>query len=517
MKFIPALKMPSGLGKSRGAMRPLLRLAASTALAVGATAFAGAPGAYAQNASNADAVYSGYLSAFLVQNGNTAYFVNGTSDRSMAFMWGQAYMITGVEDAYDRFPSSDKATLITNLLNTFMANNATNGNGSDWSWDSWNDDVVWAEVAFVRGYLITHNTTFLNAAEQNFNMVWNRGWDTSLGGGIWENQDKQTKATLSNDPAVMVGCMIYDITGDSGYLSKAEQIYSWEWNHLFDHGTGQVNEAITSSGSEQYSDNVYNSGTFVNAANALYKETAGGTYYNDAKLAADHIVNEYSVLSSTGGSAWADQFVRGLAKFARQNNLWSTYGPWLTNQCTAAWNNRRTDYNITNNNWTSPTPSNTQAYAMDSLSAMVAQMVQQTDVRSGVHTLINQANGLAVDNAASTTQNTGILQWQWNGGRQQQWYFLQNSDTSWNIINMLSGQLIDDPGGNTTNGTQMVQWPQNSGTNQHWWVDQQSDGSYKIWNVASGLALDDDAKTANGTPLIEWTWQGNSNQKWYLK
>ena len=459
---------------------------------VAALCLALAPGACAQNSSNADAAYNGYLSAFLVQNGNTAYFVNGTSDRSMAFMWGQAYMITGVEDAYDRFPSSDKSTLITNLLNTFMANNATNGNGSDWSWDSWNDDVAWAEIAFVRGYLITHNPTYLNAAEQNFNMVWNRGWDTSLGGGIWENQSKYTKATLSNDPAIMVGCMIYDATGDSSYLSRAEQIYSWEWSNLFNHSTGQVNEALDNTGKLQASDNVYNSGTFVNAANALYKETAGGTYYNDAKLAADHIVHEYSVLSTNNGSAWADQFVRGLAKFARQNNLWGTYGPWLTNQCTSAWNNRRTDYNITNNNWTTPTPNNTQAYGMDSLSAMVAQMVQQTDVRSGVHTILNQGNGLVIDNGSSTAQNTGVIQWQWNGGRAQQWYFFQNPDTSWNIINMLSGQVLDDPGGNTTNGTQMIQWPEQYGSNQKWWVDIQSDGTYKIWNQSSSLALDDD-------------------------
>jgi hypothetical protein len=48
-----------------------------------------------------------------------------------------------------------------------MANN----NGSDWSWDSWNDDCAWAEIAFIRGYIITGNNTYLNAATQNWNMV----------------------------------------------------------------------------------------------------------------------------------------------------------------------------------------------------------------------------------------------------------------------------------------------------------------------------------------------------------
>ena len=90
-------------------------------------------------------------------------------------------------------------------------------------------------------------------------------------------------------------------------------------------------------------------------------------------------------------------------------------------------------------------------------------MVQQTDVRSGVHTILNQANGLVIDNGSTTAQNAGVLQWQWNGGRAQQWYFFQNPDTSWNIINILSilsGQQLDDPGGSAKNGTQMIQWPQ---------------------------------------------------------
>ena len=136
---------------------------------------------------------------------------------------------------------------------------------------------------------------------------------------------------------------------------------------------------------------------------------------------------------------------------------------------------------------------------------------------AGTHPIVNEANGLAIDNGSSTTEDSGVMQWGPNGGTQQQWTFTQNSDMSWNLVNGYSGQLLDDPGGNTTNGTQMIQWPQNNGSNQHWWVDAQSDGSYRIWNVFSSLTLDDDSMSANGTPLIEWDWLNGSNQKWYLK
>ena len=77
--------------------------------------------AKAQTNSNADAVFNGYISAFCKQNGNAAYFVNGLSDSSVAFLWRQAYMITGVEDAYERNPTPANQQLITNLLNTFIS------------------------------------------------------------------------------------------------------------------------------------------------------------------------------------------------------------------------------------------------------------------------------------------------------------------------------------------------------------------------------------------------------------
>ena len=135
----------------------------------------------------------------------------------------------------------------------------------------------------------------------------------------------------------------------------------------------------------------------------------------------------------------------------------------------------------------------------------------------GVHYIVNQANGLAIDNASSSAQGAGMLQWGLNGGLQQQWTLTQNPDTSWNIISQYSGQALDDPGSSTANGTTMIQWGSNGGANQRWWVDKQSDGSYKIWNVSSSLALDDDNMSTNGTPLIQWTWNGGNNQRWHLQ
>jgi predicted alpha-1,6-mannanase (GH76 family) len=481
----------------------------------------GLTAAKAQTAANADAVYNGWLNAYLVQNGGAPYFANSLNDRSEAFMWQDAYMITAVEDAYDRTQSSSTKTLITNLLNRFEAHN-----GADISWDSWNDDTAWAVIALIRGYQITGNTAFKNDAVQAWNMAYNRGWDNTYGGGIWENMynvPNGGKDGLSNWNFVFTGVMLNKATGDSTYLTKAEAIYAWSRANLFDTSTGRVYEGVGPNG-RQGDDNYYNSGLIVNAANSLYQVTHNSQYYNDAVLAARHVINNYPIMTVdkvSNGDFGGDQFFRGLALFARQNGLWNNYSTWFNNNATAAWNHRRTDYNITWNNFSA----NTTTGNLDSMETMGSVVVQAVTVSSGgsggsiggVHTIVSAQNGIAVDNGNSKTIKAGVVIWALNGGPTQQWLFSQNSDGSWTLTNQLSGMVLDDPASSTMSGMQMEQYTSNGGSNQHWSVNLQSDGSYTIVNKASSDALDNEGSSTNGAPLVQWTQNTSNHQHWFLK
>jgi len=136
--------------------------------------------------SNADAAYDGFLKAYLITSGAGApYFCQSLTNRERAFFWQQCYLITTVEDAYDRNPTTARKQLVSDLLTKMLAQDLT-----DWSWDSWNDDVQWGMIACIRGYLITGNTAFRDAAKNNFDMCYNRGWDNTYGGGIWEDQNQ---------------------------------------------------------------------------------------------------------------------------------------------------------------------------------------------------------------------------------------------------------------------------------------------------------------------------------------
>ena len=482
-------------------------------------------GAKAQTVANADAAYNGWLSAYLVNSGGKTYFAGGLVNRGEAFFWGAAYMIASVEDAYDNNHAADRQQLISQLLTsgwTYWSGSAGNNLGSNLSGDSWNDDAAWGTIALIRGYDDTKNLTFLNEAMTVWDMAYDRGWDDTYGGGIWENMDAVPsggKCGLSNWPFVMSGVMIYQATGNTAYLTKAEQIYAWARANLFNTSTGRMYEQIGPNGVTG-DDNVYNSGLLVSAANYLYQVTNNLQYYNDAILAANHVIADYPIMTVdkvANGSFGGEQFYRGLSNFARQNNLWKVYSPWLKNNAAAAWSERRTDYNITHNDYETPTPTSGELYAMETESSVTIQAMTAIDPISGDHVIASSQNGITIDDDSGTTQGTSAVLWNWNGGPQQKWTFNQNADGSWTIVSKQTGMVLEDPRFSGSQGETMDVWPYNGGLNQRWLVNQQSNGDYEIVNEASGDALDSASASSNGAHLLQWSVNNQSQQLWLLR
>ena len=295
-------------------------------------------------------------------------------------------MIWGAEDAYNKNHGTDRKAFVNSVVTHFISNN-----GTLWSWDTWDDDIAWSVIACVNGYLVTNNPSFLSVATNNWNMAYNRGWDNTFDGGIWElmddrNESSGNKGGLSNWTMAIAACMIYQASGNSYYLTKAQQIYAWARCNCFNPATGAVYEGVGYNGLSQ-SDNVYNSGLIEQAASTLYRLTGKVGYYNDAVLVANHVISNHCIMTVdyvNNGSFGGEQFYRGLSALARENNLWPTYYQWLQNNCTAAWNSRRSDYNITWNNFLQPTTTNDVA-GMEAESAQVVQATTQMTSLAGVY------------------------------------------------------------------------------------------------------------------------------------
>ena len=219
-----------------------------------------------------DTVLQAWNNAFLVQNNGQAYYTDElkSTGTERAGEWVQALDINVAQDVYDRTHAPADRQLADTLVTTLLADE-----GTDWtSWDGWNDNIAWMLTAVIRGYQQTGDPGWLTVAEDQWNATYNRGW-TSDGGGIWENSDQTSKCALSNDPMIFTAVWLYELTGDGSYLTRAEAIYSWVRATLVDPATGVVNECLSfpdgpgGPTSLSTSDNAYNAGSFIEAADNL--------------------------------------------------------------------------------------------------------------------------------------------------------------------------------------------------------------------------------------------------------
>ena len=354
----------------------------------------------------ADQEFDAFNQAYLVQTNGLTYFTESLSNRVPDVTWTFSLDIEGAEDAYERTQSPQQLQLVNQLLTTWLIQTPP-----PWSWDGWNDDIGWYSLALIRGYQMTGNANFLAQAEYGFNYAFGRGWDTNFnGGGIWEEQPANVsgppgKNPLACDSLLQTVCMIYQSTSNAVYLAQAEQIYSWVRTNLFNTATGLVYGNISTNGIVSTTPNLYNQGTFLDCANLLWQITGQKLYYNDALNAVEFTRNNLTsngIFNNTATylNTWAAEFGRGFGHFVKDNNLWSTYYPWMQANANAAWVCRRSDYNISWSGWTEPTPTNLDIIANWAVNAVA--MTQATPASEpGLVNGTNKLSGTVIGTSGS--------------------------------------------------------------------------------------------------------------------
>ncbi len=340
----------------------------------------------------ADLSFDYFNRAFLVYggegNGDLTYYRTRIGTNGKLYYWQQALVILMVEDRHDFRPDPSLAPLITELLDAFSAqeggsginNNwrtestyAHNHGLSDWTWNEYNDDLLWAGLAYIRGYLITGEQRFLEQAKWDWDFLYNRGWDDALGGGIWWDIRKNEKSGLSNNPAICMACYLYQATGDESYLDKAKAIATWVNTHLRN-ADGSVDEKMNADGSQPHSYNVYNMGTYIEGISLLYKSTRTTSLAVAARKTIEYVmvhrVDGNGIMSAYKvDGTWQSEFARGMATYlAAVPEHWTykgiytsqrkqiTYFDWMRLNADAAWNTRDRVRNITGCEWNKQTP-----------------------------------------------------------------------------------------------------------------------------------------------------------------
>lgn len=331
-----------------------------------------------------DQSFDAYNKAFLVSKDGLQYYRAKLNTDEKDYFWGQALDIQMAEDVFWRTKKSTHAILIKNLLNAFIKQNVGTTPPGDWGWNDFNDDILWAGLAFARGYQITNDKVFLEKAEYAFNLMYDRGWDMELGGGIWwrqlpENEGERAKSALSNSPAVILGCYLYEFTENKTYLTKSIDISEWLLKTLYRSSDGGVYENIKATGKLSDWGNVYTNGAFVEAMAYVHRLTGENKYYDAAVKAADFVKRERTkdgiMASYRFDGTWQSEYLRGIGNLIRDNNLWTPYYDWLRQNANVAWNMRRTDLDLTWNDWSKPTDPNDNE--MKPLEAIGGVLVQQ--------------------------------------------------------------------------------------------------------------------------------------------
>ena len=124
---------------------------------------ASAPSASALTAADQDTAINSYDTAFYTLGGGAGNYVLDNVNRGYPqtySFWRMAEEMEMVEDAYDRTHSATFKTMIDQLYTGFVQ-----VNGTGWTANGFNDDLMWISIACLRGYQITGNITYYNQAK----------------------------------------------------------------------------------------------------------------------------------------------------------------------------------------------------------------------------------------------------------------------------------------------------------------------------------------------------------------
>lgn len=274
--------------------------------------------------------------------------------------WGEAEMLETILDAYETTGKSEYKTMFEEVYEHFVSSPGgwyEDGNGQDWRWNDFNDDIAWAVLASVRAYLMfeTHpksNINYLTIAKNNYDWMYSRAL---LPSGMlrWKESNPNNSGSNSciNGPAEIAACYLAIATGDDSYYEKAKNLYALQRKHLYDPATGKVfdsgswNGDVFTVGNHWVS--TYNQGTFLGAALMLYNHYGDEQYKQDALKIVEwtrkDLCNTHGVIRVCGSGDDLQGFKGILMRYLRRyivDLAIPKSGDWLQRNALHAFNNR---------------------------------------------------------------------------------------------------------------------------------------------------------------------------------
>ena len=277
--------------------------------------------------------------------------------------WDAAEILETYIDVYEQTRSDEDKEKMLSFATGFIRNHNFN-----WTYNKYNDDIMWACIAFARIANLTGNKLYAKYAKQNFDAVWERGWDTKLGGGLYWTTDNNTKNSCVNCPAAIAACQIGIYYNDESYFEIAKKIMAWEVKWMFEEGSGKVYDAYNVNGEINYWASTYNQGTFIGACTLLYQHYKDEVYMTYAQKAASYAMSNLTqngILHNGEGNPSSSNgdligfkgiLTRWLYRYAKEAESLEVL-TFLQKNAETAYQNRNKD-GVIWTNWVEKTPDN---------------------------------------------------------------------------------------------------------------------------------------------------------------
>ncbi|HPP55982.1 MAG TPA: glycoside hydrolase family 76 protein [Anaerohalosphaeraceae bacterium] len=224
------------------------------------------------------------------------------------YAWGQGVMFRALTAA--AFLDSSYLTRARNLADTLRLRywctyNNTSGFNSSYGGcgDRYYDDNAWIALALIELYDLTGDSKYLTWAQQTvaFCMTGENGPSNTPNGGIrWHESDTGGASVCSTAPTILANLLLYQRTGIQSYQTDALRLYNWIMASDLRYATGIFHE--TNQGPLGYQTAV-----MTQCAVRLYQITGQAAYLKEAQrmaAAMEHVFINRTTRALTQHGKW---------------------------------------------------------------------------------------------------------------------------------------------------------------------------------------------------------------------
>ncbi|WP_297538863.1 glycoside hydrolase family 76 protein [Amycolatopsis sp.] len=207
------------------------------------------------------------------------FYDPGTGLWSTTGWWNSANAMTSMLDYGVRTGSTAYPYAIAT---TFDKNNGANFT------NAYLDDTGWWALAWIRAFDLTGDHRYLDSAVAGANYM--AGYrDGVCGGGVWWSTAKTYKNAITNELFIKVNASLHNrLAGDTTYLARANQAWSWFAASGMINGAHLVNDGLNSAcGNNNGTVWSYNQGVIVGALAELNRANGNAGLLTTARQLAD--------------------------------------------------------------------------------------------------------------------------------------------------------------------------------------------------------------------------------------